>query len=456
MALTPTRALLLTPEDDVAAVLGALSADREVSVMLNASGEFLRQLKARSEIPFGHKIAVRPIANGSKIIRYGYPIGVATNDIIEGDHVHSHNMRSLLSPAQKGDDDETMLRSASWVRDVAADCLMAVGADPEAAAATADALAEAHLRGVETHGLRRLRPYITRIRSGGVDARAHPDMTRRHSLIRVDGKNGIGHFIAKRAAEAVSETASQNGIGIALVKNSNHFGFAGHYATLIARAGQIGIVTSNGQVCVAPEGSMKSFLSNNPLAIAAPTGQPDTFLELDLATSVTSRANVVAAAKAGTRIPAGWAQDREGKTTRDPVAALEGSLLPFGGDKGFALLFALEAITGVLNGGVYGDQVSSKEESPNAPEGTAHTLIAIDLKSALGADVYSSRLDGLISRLLALPSNAGAANIRYPGQRRWSLRARRLRDGIPLTAADSEDIVALARELGVPVDKEKV
>src|SRR6185312_12114650 len=122
-------------------------------------------------------------------------------------------------------------------------------------------------------------------------------------------------------------------------------------------------------------------------------------------TSVTSRANVVEAAKRGTRIPLGWAQDHDGKATRNPRAALEGSLLSLAGNRGFALLFALEAITGVLSGGAYGDQVSSKEASPNAPERTAHTLIAIDLKSALGVEAYTSRLDDLIARLLALPTN---------------------------------------------------
>ena len=77
---------------------------------------------------------------------------------------------------------------------------------------------------------------------------------------------------------------------------------------------------------------------------------------------------------------------REDHPTRDPAAALEGSLLAFGGDKGFALLVALEAMTGVLAGGAYADQVSSKEAAPNAPEGTAHTMIAIDISKAIGED----------------------------------------------------------------------
>jgi LDH2 family malate/lactate/ureidoglycolate dehydrogenase len=451
--MTPTRAVLLTREDDVAAVLGALLAEQDASILLSESGELLRTLKAKNDIPFGHKIAVRTIASGGKIIRYGYPIGVATRDIGEGEHVHSHNMRSLLSPAAAATVDKRVVRSASWIAHLVSACLESVGAGSDAARVMADALKEAHLRGVETHGLRRLRPYIRRIQSGGVDAKADPEATQHGSLIKIDGRNGIGHFVASRAADLVSGSARQNGIAIGLVKNSNHFGFAGYYATRIAAAGQIGIVTSNGQVCVAPGGAAKPLLSNNPLAIAAPTSRPDVFVELDLATSVTSRANIVEAARTGASIPAGWAQDADGQTTRDSKAALAGSLLSFGGDKGFALLFALEAMTGVLDGGAYGDQVSSKEAAPNAPEGTAHTLIAIDLKTALGVETYVSRLDDLIGRLLALPTSSEARSIRYPGQRRWSLRTSRLRDGIPLAAADFKDVCDLAQELGVTPDQ---
>jgi LDH2 family malate/lactate/ureidoglycolate dehydrogenase len=245
--------------------------------------------------------------------------------------------------------------------------------------------------------------------------------------VRIDGRNGIGHYVASFAANAVSDAARQFGIGIALVRNRNHFGFAGYYATLIAGRRQLGIVTSNGQVCVAPEGSTKPLFSNNPIAIAAPTGRLDSCLELDLATSITSRANVVEAARSGRLLPNGWAQDKNGTPTRDPAAALAGSLLAFGAEKGFGLLVALEALTGVISGGAYADLVSSKEAAPDAPEGTAHTMIAIDLEKAIGADLYDQRLDDLLHRLKSLPTRSSAEPIRYPGERRWGLRQQRLK-----------------------------
>ena len=310
MAVSKVRAILLASNDDVAAALDTVESGGLITVVHNTSGEAVAELVARRAIPFGHKIAVRDIANGHRVNRYGFPIGIATSEIKKGEHVHGHNMRSMLSPASKQEAEPSAMRPARWVHDVVKGCLQAVGAHSEGAEAMATAVTEAHLRGVETHGLRRLRPYVTRLRSGGVNAKARPQADQNQGLVRIDGGNGIGHHVAAFAANAASDAARQFGIAIALVKNSNHFGFAGYYATLIAGRKQLGIVTSNGQVCVAPGGSTKPLLSNNPIAIAAPTGQPDSYLELDLATSVTSRANVVEAARSGRLLPDGWAPSR--------------------------------------------------------------------------------------------------------------------------------------------------
>jgi len=448
MAVTSARAIQLAPNDNVAAAIVAVGSATPVSVVLNTSGKTVAQLAPRQNIPFGHKIALNDIENGSPVIRYGYPIGVATASIKQGEHVHSHNMRSMLSPVSTNQIPPRDVRPAQWVRATTNDILLAAGARAEAADAMAQAITEAHLRGVETHGLRRLRPYLARIRSGGVDPRAEPLITRHGALLMVDGRNGIGHYVAAETARTVVEAAREHGVALGLVHDSNHFGFAGYYATMIAERGLIGIVISNGQVCVGPEGATKPYLSNNPFAIAAPTGKSDAFLELDLATSVTSRANIVEAARTRDVLPPGLAQDAEGHPTRDAAAALGGSLLAFGGQKGFAFLVALEAITGVLTGGAFADQVSSKEASPNAPERTAHTLIAIDLDKGIGGSSYRHRLDDMLSKLCSI-STAEGAKIRYPGERRWQLRRERLRDGIPLARPDLDALLEAASDFKI-------
>jgi (2R)-sulfolactate sulfo-lyase subunit alpha len=52
-------------------------------------------IKATEDISLGHKISLRDIKKGEKIIEYGEPIGQATNDIKKGDHVHVHNIKTM-------------------------------------------------------------------------------------------------------------------------------------------------------------------------------------------------------------------------------------------------------------------------------------------------------------------------------------------------------------------------
>ena len=80
----------ITPKDTVAVALMPLAAGE-------TAGYGSGSVTLRQDIPMGHKIALRPIRKGEAVIKYGYPIGEATEDIPEGAHVHTHNLRTLLS-----------------------------------------------------------------------------------------------------------------------------------------------------------------------------------------------------------------------------------------------------------------------------------------------------------------------------------------------------------------------
>jgi altronate hydrolase len=56
------------------------------------------RFEVREKIPTGHKIAISGIDAGEKVIKYGFPIGTATQDIVPGEHVHVHNLRSNYFP----------------------------------------------------------------------------------------------------------------------------------------------------------------------------------------------------------------------------------------------------------------------------------------------------------------------------------------------------------------------
>ena len=84
-------ALILDPADNVATLLA--DAEAESSVILKGAES---AISAREAVRFGHKIAIRNIEKGGKIIKYGQSIGVATSGIRPGDWVHLHNMASAL------------------------------------------------------------------------------------------------------------------------------------------------------------------------------------------------------------------------------------------------------------------------------------------------------------------------------------------------------------------------
>ena len=82
--------LQITSKDNVAVVLSPLAAGSAVQL-----GDL--SITAQSDIPAGHKIALKEIAEGELVIKYGFPIGYAKEAIHPGDHVHVHNIHTNLS-----------------------------------------------------------------------------------------------------------------------------------------------------------------------------------------------------------------------------------------------------------------------------------------------------------------------------------------------------------------------
>ncbi|MGC9359944.1 MAG: UxaA family hydrolase [Anaerolineae bacterium] len=88
--------LRLHPDDNVVTAILEL----EPGQRLQADAP-LPTIDVKQPIPFGHKIAIRPVAKGEHIIKYGASIGVATADIAVGEHVHIHNLASVRGDATR-------------------------------------------------------------------------------------------------------------------------------------------------------------------------------------------------------------------------------------------------------------------------------------------------------------------------------------------------------------------
>ncbi len=82
--------LIISPKDDVAVALSDLP--KGVTLFTD---EGALDMDTREPIPFGHKVALRSIEKNDQIIKYGASIGVATERIMPGEHVHTHNLQSV-------------------------------------------------------------------------------------------------------------------------------------------------------------------------------------------------------------------------------------------------------------------------------------------------------------------------------------------------------------------------
>ena len=95
------RIIVIDPSDNVATALIPLVAGESIDI----DG---RPVALAADIPRGHKFALRPIAAGQPILKYGQPIGLATAPIAPGHHVHVHNCASRRAggPRRHGEREE--------------------------------------------------------------------------------------------------------------------------------------------------------------------------------------------------------------------------------------------------------------------------------------------------------------------------------------------------------------
>lgn len=93
------KTVMMKPYDHVATSLEYIPLGETVKA---TSQNKTFHVKLKDSIEFGHKFAVVPISKGSDVLKYGEVIGVATADIMKGEHVHVHN---LVGKRARGDID---------------------------------------------------------------------------------------------------------------------------------------------------------------------------------------------------------------------------------------------------------------------------------------------------------------------------------------------------------------
>ena len=312
----------------------------------------------------------------------------------------------------------------------------------------ADAVVLTNLWGIDSHGIVRLPTYARRLRENVINGNPKVRVLADSGALRIlDGDEGMGFLVGHEAMHQAMEMAGAHGIGMASVRNSNHFGAASLYAWQAVKEGFMALVMSNVRPNMVAPGGAEPVTGNNPIAFGAPTRLGFPFL-LDISMSTVAGGKFFLAQSREEKIPFGWATDKDGKPTDDPGKALEGFLLPIGGHKGFGLSLVVDLLCGVISGGTFQHRILSMYTSPDSTSGTCHMMLALDPGVLLGESAYLDRMDTFYRSIKSSPVRAESC-MYLPGEIEHATMLRRESDGIPVHDELLREINCLACDLGV-------
>jgi L-2-hydroxycarboxylate dehydrogenase (NAD+) len=340
--------------------------------------------------------------------------------------------------------------------------LAAAGVPPDDAALAADVLLAADLRGIDSHGVARLRGYFDAVRSGRINATPEMRVVRETlTTATVDADNGLGLVVGPRANEMAMDKAVDAGSGWVAVRNTNHFGIAGYYALQAVERDLLGWAMTNSSALVAPLFGTARMLGTNPLAIAFP-GDEEPPIVVDLATSAVAFGKIEIARRRQQRLPEGWAIDASGSPATDPQAVYDGgALLPLGstrelgGHKGYALAMMVDVLSGVLSGANWGPfaPAFAIEQTPpgSVGVGIGHFFGALRIDGFIEPDEFRRQVDHMVRTFRASPAAPGTGGPLVPGDPERQAAEERRIGGIPLLPPVAAELEALAVETGVPL-----
>src|SRR5271168_1175135 len=322
---------------------------------------------------------------------------------------------------------------------------------PDADAETLSQLmVEADLRGSDTHGVIRLPLYVRRIRAGGINVRPNIRVvSERASAALIDGDNGMGHLVMRRAAELAIAKAEQTGIGWVGARMSNHAGPAALYVTMPLRHDMIGLYFAVGSSNhLPPWGGSESLLGTNPMAVAVPALDEPSIV-LDMAPTVAAYGKVRLKAQRGEQMPVGWMIDRDGKPLTDPKRADEGHLLPIGDYKGSGLSLIIGILGGLLNRAAMGREVIDFVKEAGTPTNTGQAIAAIAIDTFMPVAEFKRAVDQVVHDIRNSRRLPGVERIWLPGEQSHAKLLDRRAHGVPMPKVLRESLDTVARDLNV-------
>lgn len=344
----------------------------------------------------------------------------------------------------------------SDLRQLVTGIFAALGAPQSDAEIVSSVLVAADLRGIESHGVGRVRLYVKDIRNGVISPTTQVGVVRDSPSVAVlDGGNGLGQVAGSRAMRMCIEKALDSGCASVAVRGSNHFGIAGYYAMMALEHDLIGLALTNSSPVTVPTYARKAVIGSNPIAVAVPAGRERPFV-LDMATSVVPLGKMEVLMRAGTEMELGWGVDREGRPTHDPAEAYwRGGLMPLGstpemgGYKGYGLAFAVDILSAVLSGAAFASQIVPWQNERTEPANLGHFFSAWRVDAFMPSDEFKARMDEAIGLMHEAPKTAGEDRIFVAGEKEFEIAEQRRVAGIPVQVKVIDTLRQIGEELGV-------
>lgn len=340
---------------------------------------------------------------------------------------------------------------------------MAAGVPETDARVCAEVLIESDKRGIDSHGIGRLKPiYIDRIREGIINPITRVDVVKDGPTTAVlDGNNGMGQVVSKHAMHLAIGKAKTYGMGMVAVRNSNHYGIAGYYATMASEAGMIGITGTNARPSIAPTFGIENMLGTNPFVIGLPTDERFPFV-LDCATSITQRGKIEVYERLGMSLPEGWVIGADGAPRTDTIQVLKdlvtggAALAPLGGIgeelggyKGYGYATVVEILSAALQGGAFLKALLGVRNGEKVPYQLGHFFIAIDVEAFLGLDQFKKTAGDILRALRDSEKAPGHDRIYTAGEKEYLAFLERSVTGVPINDALEKDISILKGYYGI-------
>ncbi len=345
------------------------------------------------------------------------------------------------------------------------DVFKGVGVPDEDARVCADVLIGADKRGIDSHGVGRLKLiYYDRIVKGIQDPVTRFEVVRdRKGTAVVDGHNGMGMVVAKRCMQMAIDKAREHGLGMVVARNSTHYGYAAYYSLMAVDAGMIGLSGTNARPSQAPTHGVENMLGTNPLVWAMPSDEDFPFTN-DYATSVIQRGKIEQWAREGEDCPEGLVIDREGRSTTDSVQILKdlvqgtAALAPIGGlgeetggYKGYGFATVVEILAAALSQGAFLKQLGGKDQQGNdIPIPIGHFFLAIDVDCFTDLADFKRTTGDILRALRASAKAPGKERIYTCGEKEWLAWQERRDKGVPVDQGVQKDLIAMRDELKLP------